>query len=287
MVSSPVLSRRTLGSELRRLRETARVTVSRAAEELDCSVSKISRIENGISMPRRPEIDTLLRLYGATDVRDELVQLAGEGKQTAWYDTYGDLLAHGSYLHRFIGLEAGAVQERSYSSAAIPGLLQTEGYARAIVAASRPGVPPEELETLVRMRIDRKSVLTREPDPLHLAALIDESVVRRPAHGPGVMREQIAHLCDVVADGMPNVEVRLLPFSVGLHSLLGGAFQILSFERGEGEVIFFEGQDSGGLQEKPEVIRAYAERLDAAWKMSLEGRELLSFLREVAASHEE
>jgi Domain of unknown function (DUF5753) len=101
------------------------------------------------------------------------------------------------------------------------------------------------------------------------------------------MREQIAHLCDVVADGMPNVEVRLLPFSVGLHSLLGGAFQILSFEHGEGEVIFFEGQDSGGLQEKPEVIRAYAERLDAAWKMSLEGRELLNFLREVAASHEE
>jgi transcriptional regulator with XRE-family HTH domain len=286
MVSSPVLSRRTLGSELRRLREAARVPVSRAAEELDCSVSKISRIETGISSPRRPEIDTLLRLYGAAEAREELVQLAGEGKQTAWYDTYGDLLAPGSLLHRFVGLEAGATELRSYSPAAVPGLLQTEAYARAIITASRPGVPAEELETMIRMRIDRKSVLTREPEPLHVCALIDEAVVRRPAHGSGVMREQITHLCDIVADGSQHIEVRLLPFSVGLHGLLGGAFQILSFERDD-EVIFFEGQDGGGLQEKREVVRAYAERLDAVWKESLEGRELLAFLRKVADTYHE
>ena len=84
------------------------MAVTRAAEELDCSVSKISRIETGLSTPRRPEIDTLLRLYEAPDAREELVQLAGEGKQAAWYDAYGDLLAPGSTLHRFIGLEAGA-----------------------------------------------------------------------------------------------------------------------------------------------------------------------------------
>jgi hypothetical protein len=100
------------------------------------------------------------------------------------------------------------------------------------------------------------------------------------------MREQISHLCDIVADGSPHIEVRLLPFSVGLHGLLGGAFQILSFERDD-DVIFFEGQDGGGLQEKSEVIRAYAERLDAVWKESLEGRELLAFLRQVAENYDE
>jgi transcriptional regulator with XRE-family HTH domain len=287
VAKSPVLSRRTLGSELRRLREAAGVPVSRAAEELDCSVSKISRIETGVSAPRRPEIDTLLRLYDATFSRDELVQLAGEGKQTAWYDEYGDLLAPGSTLHRFIGLEAGAAQVRSYSSTAVPGLLQTEGYARAIVTASRPGVPAYELETMIRMRLDRKSVLTRDPQPLRVAALLDESVVRRPAHGPGVMREQISYLCDIVAHASPDIELRLLPFDVGLHGLLGGAFQILSFDRGESDVILFEGQDGGGLQEKVDVVRAHAERLDAAWKQSLEGCELLSFLREVADTYDE
>jgi transcriptional regulator with XRE-family HTH domain len=287
MATSPVLSRRTLGSELRRLREAAGVAVSRAAEELDCSISKISRIETGLSTPRRPEIDTLLRLYEAPSARDELVQLAGEGKKTAWYDSYGDLLAPGSTLHRFIGLEAGASLLRSYSPAAVPGLLQTENYARAIITASSSGVPADELDVMIKMRLDRKGVLTRQPEPLRVAALLDESVLRRPAHGAGVMREQIEHLADVVADGSPQVELRLIPFSFGLHGLLGGAFQILSFEGRDNDVIFFEGQDGGGLQEKPDVVRAHAERLDVAWKQAIEGRELLSFLREVAATYHE
>lgn len=286
MASSPVLSRRTLGTELRRLREAAGVAVSRAAEELDCSVSKISRIETGLSTPRRPEIDTLLRLYEAPDAREELVQLAGEGKQTAWYDSYGDLLAPGSALHRFIGLEAGASLVRSFSSGAVPGLLQTEGYARAVVTASQPTVSGEALETMIRMRLDRKSVLARQPEPLRIAALVDESVLRRPAQGPGVMREQVEHLCEIVADSASPVELRVLPFSVGLHGLLGGAFQILSFGHGESDVIFFEGQDGGGLQEKADVVRAHGERLEAAWKQSLEGRELLTFLREVADTYD-
>jgi transcriptional regulator with XRE-family HTH domain len=287
MATSPVLSRRTLGTELRRLREAAGVAVSRAAEELDCSVSKISRIETGLSTPRRPEIDTLLRLYAAPNVREELVQLAGEGKQAAWYDAYGDLLAPGSALHRFIGLEAGAAQVRSFASGAVPGLLQTEGYARAVVTASQPAVSGQALDTMIRMRLDRKSVLTRQPDPLRVAALLDESVLRRPAHGRGVMREQIQYLCRIVEEGSPSVELRVLPFSLGLHGLLGGAFQVLSFDHGESDVIFFEGQDGGGLQEKTDIVRAHSDRLDTAWKQALEGRELLHFLREVADTYDE
>jgi transcriptional regulator with XRE-family HTH domain len=287
MATSPVLSRRTLGTELRRLREAAGVAVSRAAEELDCSVSKISRIETGLSTPRRPEIDTLLRLYEAPDAREELVQLAGEGKQTGWYDSYGDLLAPGSALHRFIGLEAGAAMLRQFSSGAVPGLLQTERYARAIITASQPTVSGDALETMIRMRLDRKSVLRREPDPLRVAALVDESVLRRPAHGPGVMREQVQHLTRIAEDGSSPIELRVLPFSVGLHGLLGGGFQILSFDNGESDVIFFEGQDGGGLQEKADIVRAHSDRLDTAWKQALDGAELLSFLREVADTYDE
>jgi transcriptional regulator with XRE-family HTH domain len=287
MATSPVLSRRTLGTELRRLREAAGVAVSRAAEELDCSVSKISRIETGLSTPRRPEIDTLLRLYAAPSAREELVQLAGEGRKAAWYDAYGDLLAPGSTLHRFIGLEAGASMLRQFSTAAVPGLLQTERYARAIIMASQPAASGDMLEAMIRIRMERKSVLRRKPAPLRVAALIDEAALRRPAHGPGVMREQVQYLAQIVEEGSSTIEVRVFPFSVGLSGLLGGGFQILSFELGESDVIFFEGQDGGGLQEKADIVQSHSDRLDTAWKLALEGRELLSFLRDVAASYDE
>jgi len=287
MAISPVLSRRTLGTELRRLREAAGVAVSRAAEELDCSVSKISRIETGLSTPRRPEIDTLLRLYAAPSAREELVQLAGEGRKAAWYDAYGDLLASGSALHRFIGLEAGASMLREFASATVPGLLQTERYARAIVMASQPAVSGATLDAMIRMRMERKSVLRREPTPLRVAALIDESVLRRPAHGPGVMREQVQHLAQIVEAGSASIEVRVLPFSVGLPGLLGGGFHILSFDHGEGDVIFFDAQDGGGLHEKADIVQSHSDRLDTGWKLALEGRELLSFLQDVAGTYDE
>jgi transcriptional regulator with XRE-family HTH domain len=288
MGASPVLSRRSLGSELRRLRESAKVPVSRAAEELDCSPSKISRIETGVSAPRRPEIDVLLRLYGpaARRMREELLQLAAEGKQSSWYDEYKDLLAPGSTLHRFIGLESGATLLRSYSPGAVPGLLQTEGYARAVIAASQPGVSAAELDNLIRLRMARKGVLSRKPHPLRVSALLDESVVRRPAYGPGVMRQQIDHLIEVVDAASPDLDLRLLPFSAGLHGLLGSMFSILSFDRPDEDVIFFEGQAGGVFEERPEVVRSHAERLDSAWKQSLGGHELMVFLREVADTHE-
>lgn len=286
MAVSPVLSRLNLGAELRRLREAANITVKQAAEELDCSASKISRIETGVTAPRRPEIDTLLRLYGneALDVRDDLVQLASESKQAAWYDEYGDLLASNSLLHRYIGLENGATIIRSYSAGAIPGLLQTEDYARAVIQASRPGRPPDEVDRMVRLRMDRKGVLSRNPEPLRLFALLDESVIRRPAHGPGVMSQQLDELSASVVGGSPNVEVRLLPFSAGLHGLLGGTFEVLSFDDGEDAVVFFEGHEIGMLQNKPDVVLAHSERLDTAWKQSLVGRELAQYLKEVSAT---
>lgn len=284
--ASPVLSRRNLGAELRRLREAAGVSVARAAEELDCSVSKISRIETGVTAPRRPEVDLLLRFYGdaALEERDELVRLAGEGRQSAWYDQYGDLLAPGSTLHRYIGLEGGATEIRSYSCGWLPGLIQTEGYARAVYAVTRPGRSAREVERLIQFRLARKAVLTRKPDPPRVAALLDESVVRRPAQGRGVMREQLDHLCDLIESGPPTLEIRLLPFSIGLHGLLGGELTVMGFERGEDDVAFFEGQDGAVLQERAEVVRLHSDRLDAAWKLGLEGQELVTFLRVAAAT---
>jgi uncharacterized protein DUF5753 len=101
------------------------------------------------------------------------------------------------------------------------------------------------------------------------------------------MREQIEYLSRIVEEGSQSIEVRVLPFSLGLHGLLGGAFQILSFDHGESDVIFFEGQDGGGLQEKTDIVHAHADRLDTAWKQAVEGRELLNFLRDVGGTYDE
>lgn len=289
MANSPVLARRTLGAELRRLREDAKITAARAADELDCSISKISRIETGVTAPRRPEIDVLLRLYGGGALvhRDGLVELAGEGKRDAWYDEYGDLLAPGSALHRYIGLEEAATQVRHYACQWLPGLLQTEEFARSVLTVTGVGRTPEETERLVKVRMLRQDVLDRRPEPLRVAALLDESVIRRPASGSGVMHRQLTHLCSLVEKDSPNVEIRLLPFSLGLHGLLGAEFAILGLDRGEDDdVMFIEGQDGSIFQEKADVVRQHGDRWDAAWKASIEGRELHTFLLEAARTFE-
>ena len=286
MASSPLLARRTLGSELRRLREAAKIPVRRASEYLDCSPSKISRIETGINAPRRPEIEALLRLYGDAAVRmqDELFELAADGKQSAWYDRYGNLVEPGSPLYKYLGLEEGATQIRTYSPSGIPGLLQTDAYGRAMLTATSPGTSADDLDVLVRLRADRKKVFRRK-DPLKLAALVDEAVVRRPAPGAGVMREQILHLRSIVEAERSDQELRLVPFTAGLHGVLGGPFTLLSFDGAEDDILFFEGQAGGVFQDSPDVINSHLERLEAVWKVSLAGPELVKFLQEVADTH--
>lgn len=284
MTSSPVLSRRRLGAEFRQLREEAGVSSADAAEALDCSISKISRIETGATAPRRPEIDALLRLYGRSEpaLRDELVKLAADGRQAAWYDQFGDLVEAGSMLHRLIGLEAGASQIRAYACGWLPGLLQTEGYARAVLAVARPAASAAEIDRLVDFRMARKGVLARRERAPRLRALLDESVLRRPAQGDGVMRKQIEHLADLAESGAGPVEIRVLPFVAGLHGLLGGELYLMSFDGEQDDAIFLEGQEGAVLQEKSEVVHALGERFDVAWKAGLEGGELLALLKEVA-----
>ncbi|MBN1173765.1 MAG: helix-turn-helix domain-containing protein, partial [Micromonosporaceae bacterium] len=191
---SPTFPRFQLGKQLRDLREQAGLTTEDVAAHVDCSSSTISRIEGGKVGVRRGALLQLLELYQVIDEahRETLLALAKQGKQRGWFARFGDLPATYS---RFIGLESAAVEMRDYEALVVPGLLQTEDYARALVVAD-PAFDAESVETRVRVRMERQALLTRR-DPLRFFAILDESVIRRQIGGPDVMRAQRKHLIEM------------------------------------------------------------------------------------------
>jgi transcriptional regulator with XRE-family HTH domain len=222
--SSPTVRRRRLAAELRRLRGNRTGTeVSRA---IGWSPTKISRAESGRESLPPPEVEKLLDYYGVLEpFRGQLLGLAQDAVQRGWWDDYADVLAP-EYLE-FIGLEAEATSISHWQSDVVPGLLQTEEYARqmSIGYQSVMPTPPRVIEELVQVRMIRQQRLTREP-VLNLFAVIDEAVLLRTIGGHSVMRAQLEHLTQV-AD-LPNVDLRILPLERSIP-LVASSFAMLSF----------------------------------------------------------
>lgn len=248
---SPTIRRRRLGAELRRRREAARVTIEAVAERLECSASKISRIETGHTSATPRDVRDMLEIYGVVGAEaDELVQISREARQKGWWHPYSTVLT-GAY----VGLEAAASSVRAYEQQVVPGLLQTEEYAKAMIRAARPDITADEVERRVRVRLGRQPLLTQD-DPIDLWVVLDEAVVSRPVGGDGVMRAQVERLV-AVAD-LPNVTVQVLPFEAGAHAGMDGTFAILSFpEPGDPDVVFAENATGGLFLEKSEELRKY------------------------------
>jgi hypothetical protein len=220
-----------LGASLRRLREECGLTRAEAGEPIRCSESKISRIELGrVGFKERDVLD-LLTLYGVHDSRERAALLARvrEANEPAWWNSYSDVTPN--WFQRYLGLEATATLLRAYEVQFVPGLLQTEEYARAVVPLGPGVVHQDEIDRRVRLRMARQQVLTR-PDPPKLWAVVDEAALRRPVGGARVMRDQLEALIGVVAK-MPNVRLQVLPLSAGGHAAAGGSFTILRFPQPE------------------------------------------------------
>jgi len=249
---NPTIRRRRLGLELRRLRETAGLTIDQVAARLECSSSKVSRIENGHTGATPHDVRSMLTAYGAgREALEELVQIAREARQKAWWHPYGAVLS-GAY----VGLEAAASTVRAYEASSVPGLLQTEDYARAQLRAGINGDDADQVEQRVRVRMGRRSLLDSE-DPFEFWVVIDEGVLSRPTGGDDVMRRQLRHLID---EGMrPNVKIQVLPFEVGEHAGLDGTFAILDFDGSpDPNVVFAENATGGLFLEKAEELAKYA-----------------------------
>jgi transcriptional regulator with XRE-family HTH domain len=249
-----------VGSQLRRLREAAGITRDAAGYAIRGSESKISRLELGrVSFKQRDIID-LLRLYGIAedDERvDALVTLAEEANQPGWWHRYDDVMA--KWFQTYIGLEEAADYIRTYEIQFVPGLLQTEDYARAVVSVGSPQDSDREVEAKVKVRMERQRILDRDRPPT-IWAVIDEAALRRPIGGRRVMRGQIEHLLDLMK--RPNISVQVVPFRQGGHAAESGAFTILRFD-GEDlpDVVYLEQLVSALYLDKREQVDRYAQTM--------------------------
>ncbi|GGQ26002.1 helix-turn-helix domain-containing protein [Streptosporangium pseudovulgare] len=257
--SSTVL-RIVLGAQLRRLREGRGITLEEAGYAIRASHSKISRMELGRVSFRVRDVADLLTLYGVTDddERRSLLSLVERANQTGWWHNYNDVLPN--WFETYVGLEESASGIRNYEVQFVPGLLQSEDYARAVILLGFPAAGEEELERRVRLRMARQRVL-RGTDPPHLWAVLDEAVLRRPLGGAEVMRGQIDHI--LAALELPNVTVQIVPFSVGGHAAAGGPFSILRFAQPDlPDIVYLEQLTSAVYLEKRDEVERYIEVME-------------------------
>lgn len=217
--TGPTVRARRLGQRLRDLRERAGLRPEEAAGRLGWSRAKLVRFETATAVPRPADAAAMCDLYGArSDERALLVQLAGDAGQRGWWTAYDDVLT-GSY----VADEALASEIRMWEPQLVPGLLQVESYAWAVIEAGRPG-NPEDMQRRVMARMARRTLLSRPGAPV-LTAIIDEAALRRPIGGPAVMREQLEELLRPRG----NVTVQVVPFAAGAFAGLDGGFTLLDF----------------------------------------------------------
>jgi len=251
----PTVPRRLLGAQLRRLREDQGITLEDAGEVIRASGSKMSRMETGRVGFKDRDVADLLTFYEVTDEqqRAALRELARSASAHGWWYDYSDVLP--AWFEAYVGLEEAATSIRTYEIQFVPGLLQTQDYARAVTLLGHQGAPAAEIEQRVALRMARQALLT-EPGPLHLWAVLDEAVLRRPAGRPGVMRRQLQHLLE--AADRPNVTIQVIPFTAGAHAAAGGPFSIMRFaERDLPDVVYLEQLTSALYLDKRETVDHY------------------------------
>ena len=278
--------RRQLGRYLRELRNRERLTVKAAAEKLEWSEAKMWRIETGQTSLRSLDVEAMCRIYGApADLTEALMGLAKETKARGWWHAYGDVIPEGFDV--YIGLEEAASQLAWYESELVPGLLQTEGYARTLIEADNPGFDAEEISRRVHVRMARQPLVHRATAPLRLSVVLNEGILRRPVGGPTVMSAQLARLAEV--SERPNVSVRVVPFSAGLHGgMLSGPFVILRFPlNGDGResepaTVYVDGFTGALYLDKPNEVDRYAQAFNSVWAMALNESQSRTLIRQAA-----
>lgn len=243
---SPTVRRRRLAAELRRLRRSRKGSAVAAA--LGWSPAKISRYELGRTSYPLDEVQKLLDFYGVSDPRrDQLLTLAEDANQRGWWEDYSDALAP-EYME-FIGLEAEASSRDEWAIEAVPGLLQTQEYARQIMTIYQAIVPtpPSVLEQRVQVRMIRQEHLIGREPPLHHSVVMDESVLLRRIGEPDLMYAQLQHLAQV-AIKWPEIDLRILPLG-SENPVVADSFVIFGFDPEDGtgklgDVVSTEGVQS-------------------------------------------
>jgi transcriptional regulator with XRE-family HTH domain len=278
--ASPTVRRRRLAAELRRLRERAGLTGDQVAARVGWSASKLSRIENAHTAPPPAEVGELLALYDVEGrYADELRALAQEAAGKGWWETFSPTLQP-DYAE-LIGMEAEAQSALSWEPLIVPGLLQTEDYAREVSTGYLERidpVPPSETRRRVEARLARQQVLTRV-NPLRLSVILDQSVLHRRFGNRDVMSAQIEQL--LVLSERANISLRILPLD-GRHPIGTGAFVLLQFDAAHDvthqDVVYLEHLTGGRYVEEENEVFRYRRSFDRLSDLALDeqkSREIL------------
>ncbi|MFI7541529.1 helix-turn-helix domain-containing protein [Actinoplanes sp. NPDC049599] len=251
----PTAVRILVGAYLRRLREERGLTRAEAAAVSGCAEPAIRRMELGRDGFAERDVLALLSCYDIHDDQERAALLARvrEANAPGWGHSYSDVTPN--WFQRYLGLEATAALIRTYEVQFVPGLLQTEEYARAVIPLGPGAGRREEIARRVRLRVERQQVLSR-PHPPKLWAVVDEAALRRPVGSPRVMRDQLEALIAIVTK-VPHVRLQVLPLAAGGHAAAGGSFTILRFPQ----------------QDVPDLV--YLEQLTSA--LYLDGRADVDF----------
>lgn len=273
--TGPTARRMVLGGQLRRLRESRDISREQAGDAIRGSESKISRLELGrVSLKERDVVD-LLQLYGVTDSdeRESFLQLVRESNQPGWWHRYHDLLPR--WFQDYVGLEESASRIQTYEVAFVPGLVQTESYARAVVRRGLPDAPYDEVERRVSLRMRRQQLLV-EPSATRLWAVVDEAVLHRSVGGTDVLREQLIHLLEVTTQ--PNISLQIVPFRLG-GSAAESSFTLLRFAEPElPDIVYLEHLCGALYLDKADEVEIYtkvAQRLAVEAETPDESRRTL------------
>lgn len=269
------MRRRRLALELRRLRDEAGIKAADAARELGCSPGKISQMENGHVAVTVPDAKAMLELYGVTGGRrDALVELARSARERGWWQPYAEALH--PWRRSYIGLETEASTVLACRSELVPGLLRTEDYLRAVLAARPEPAPAEQVIALVGLYQERQA---------NLAAgtwrfLLDESVLRRQVGSAQVMRAQLERLLE--AGKRENVTVQVLPFAAGVAC---GSFTVLEFAQ-DPAVVYLEHLAGAEYVEDEDAVARYRAAFEALTSGALSPARSATLIREAARSHD-
>jgi transcriptional regulator with XRE-family HTH domain len=279
----PTILRIVLGTQLRRLREERGITREAAGDAIRGSHAKISRLELGRVGCKERDVADLLSLYGVTDEeqREAYLVLARHAGTPGWWQKYSDVMS--PWFDRLIGLEEAASVIRMYEVQFVPGLLQTEDYARAVIRLGNPRASTEEIERRVELRSDRQAILTRPHGP-KLWAVVDEAALQRPLGGPEVMRDQIKRL--LWAAEQPNVTLQIAPFAIGGLAAAGGPVTILRFQEPDlPDIVYLEQLTSSLYLEKREEVENYMVVMDRLCATAEPPSMTVEFLERLLSHH--
>lgn len=291
---SPVVARRRLGAALKGLRLDAHLKLDAAAKALDCSTSKISRLENGKGVPRQRDVRDLIELYGsdAASRQDELMQLVAEGSGdgggliTDYRDVFdGDLISDDA--QRYMALEQDARVISSFEADFVPGLLQTAAYTDALIRLFDPNLTSDQRRRLVDLRQERQKVLggreAGQDEGLTLSVVVAEQALLRGIGGPQVMREQLSALVQSLSGGLDHVNFQVAPSSLVSAEVMGGPFSVLEFADGrDQDVVYLEGRVSATYLESDEHVERYKAVFASLAADSLSPEKSISLVEDIA-----